>query len=157
MRTILVALDESETSERVAAFVNAFFEPDRTRILAINVASSPAPWLPATAWGGVWGWGYVPPGATVPYQTYAREEFEEQAQHQESEAISTVLSSGIRDAEAVAELGDPVSAINRAAAEHDVDLIVVGTRDRNALQRMVFGSVSDDLVHHAERPVLVVR
>ncbi|MCU0273697.1 MAG: universal stress protein [Acidimicrobiales bacterium] len=157
MRTVLVALDETDVSEHVARFVNRFFDPDDTRILALNVATARVPWIPAVPWGGMWGWGYPDPGFATGYRTYGDEAIEDALAAEEHEATRTVVESGIEGAEAIAARGDPVTAINRAAEQHDVDLIVVGTRDRGALQRVVFGSVSDDLVHHAERPVLVVR
>lgn len=43
------------------------------------------------------------------------------------------------------------------AAEHGIDLIVVGTHDRSRWSRLWFGSVSQYVVEHAPCPVLVVR
>ena len=48
------------------------------------------------------------------------------------------------------------SAIVRLAGEHAVDLIVIGSRGRAGLRAMLLGSVSNGVVHHADRPVLVV-
>jgi nucleotide-binding universal stress UspA family protein len=42
------------------------------------------------------------------------------------------------------------------ADELDADLIVAGTRGTTAVAEQVLGSVSNTLVHHARRPVLVV-
>jgi nucleotide-binding universal stress UspA family protein len=42
------------------------------------------------------------------------------------------------------------------ADELDADLIVAGTRGTTAIAEQVLGSVSNTLVHHARRPVLVV-
>jgi nucleotide-binding universal stress UspA family protein len=53
--------------------------------------------------------------------------------------------------------GDPGPAIVEAAAAERVDLVVVGTRGRNRIERAVLGSVSDHVVRHAPCPVLVVR
>lgn len=47
-------------------------------------------------------------------------------------------------------------ALIEAADSWGADLIVVGRRDRSRLQELVLGSVSDMVVHHSERPVLVV-
>jgi nucleotide-binding universal stress UspA family protein len=38
----------------------------------------------------------------------------------------------------------------------DADLIVVGTRGANAVQEQLLGSVSNGVVHHSRRPVLIV-
>jgi nucleotide-binding universal stress UspA family protein len=53
--------------------------------------------------------------------------------------------------------GDPGPAIVEAADAEQVDLVVVGTRGRNRVERAVLGSVSDHVVRHAHCPVLVVR
>jgi nucleotide-binding universal stress UspA family protein len=55
--------------------------------------------------------------------------------------------------------GDPAHVLQALADDCDAAVIVVGTRGcgtRPALHRLVNGSVSSHLVHHAERPVLVV-
>ena len=52
--------------------------------------------------------------------------------------------------------GEPADAILAAAASEHADLIVVGTRGRGGVGRLL-GSVSDSVVHRSEAPVLVVR
>ena len=46
--------------------------------------------------------------------------------------------------------------IVQEAEESGADLIVVGTRGLNAAKRLVLGSVSTNVVHHAPCDVLVV-
>src|SRR5579862_5768697 len=53
--------------------------------------------------------------------------------------------------------GTPADVIVQEAQESGADLIVVGTRGLNAAQRVVLGSVSTNVVHHASCDVLVVR
>ena len=53
--------------------------------------------------------------------------------------------------------GEPGPAIIEAAAAERADLLVVGTRGRSRVERMVLGSVSDHVVRHAPCPVLIVR
>jgi nucleotide-binding universal stress UspA family protein len=62
----------------------------------------------------------------------------------------TVTRSHLREGRAfeeVLKLGDELEA----------DLLVVGSRGHRGLRRMLVGSHSEDIVHHAHRPVLVVR
>jgi len=54
-------------------------------------------------------------------------------------------------------VGDVGGTICRLAAELGVDVIVVGSHGRSAISRVLLGSVSTQVVHHAPCPVLVVR
>jgi nucleotide-binding universal stress UspA family protein len=60
-------------------------------------------------------------------------------------------------AETVEGLGDPGHEIVEVAKKSGADLVVVGTRSRDLLERLLLGSVSTDVVHHAPCDVLVVR
>lgn len=53
--------------------------------------------------------------------------------------------------------GNPADVIVQEAEDSGADLIVVGTRGLNAAKRLVLGSVSTTVVHHAPCDVLVVR
>ena len=53
--------------------------------------------------------------------------------------------------------GSPAKAILELARSRDVDLIVVGSRGLGAVKAALLGSVSSEIVHHADRPVLVAR
>jgi nucleotide-binding universal stress UspA family protein len=62
-------------------------------------------------------------------------------------AVQTLLIDGI----------DPAAALAKAARDDDdIELIVIGHRDRNTLARAVLGSVADRLVQICDKPVLVV-
>jgi nucleotide-binding universal stress UspA family protein len=54
-------------------------------------------------------------------------------------------------------IGPPAEAIADYANSQDYDLVVVGSRGRGAVTRVLVGSVADRLVHICKRPVLVVR
>ena len=51
--------------------------------------------------------------------------------------------------------GDPATQIIEFARSRDADLIVLGSRNRGPLVAALLGSVSKDVVTHADRPVLV--
>lgn len=55
------------------------------------------------------------------------------------------------------KVGNPAEEIIAAADEGDVDLIVVGSTGAGRAVRFLLGSVSDRVVRHANRPVMVVR
>ena len=70
------------------------------------------------------------------------------------EARSVLADRGF-DGETIETQGDPGTVIVDAAK--DADLVVVGSRGLNPLQRLLLGSVSSKVVHRAESDVLVVR
>jgi nucleotide-binding universal stress UspA family protein len=47
-------------------------------------------------------------------------------------------------------------AILRAADEYEAMAVVVGSRGRSGWRSMLLGSVSNAVVHHSTKPVLVV-
>jgi universal stress protein F len=53
-------------------------------------------------------------------------------------------------------IGTPWQAIERAAGEEDVDLIVIGSHGYGTLDKML-GTTAAKVVNHADRAVLVVR
>jgi nucleotide-binding universal stress UspA family protein len=54
-------------------------------------------------------------------------------------------------------VGHPAEQIIYRSDEVKADLIVVGGRGRSKFVRLLLGSISRDVVQHADRPVLVVR
>lgn len=148
-RRILVAVDESDASRRVADFVNTFFDGLGMEITAINVGRGPwiaAPYPPA---GVAFGWGLA---ATSP----AAYPIEGDTEVQLEAGDRVIDRSGIHDTDRIIDIGDPVELITQAAVERDVDLIVVGSNHKGLLDRLLSGSVSTELVRSAPRPVLVV-
>jgi nucleotide-binding universal stress UspA family protein len=57
------------------------------------------------------------------------------------------------------EVAHPSAAggILRYAAEHDADVIVMGTHGRRGVQRLLIGSVAEEVVRRAECPVFTIR
>ena len=53
--------------------------------------------------------------------------------------------------------GQPVQKILAYAAEHPIDLIVMGTHGRGAIDQALLGSVAERVVRKAPCPVLTVR
>jgi nucleotide-binding universal stress UspA family protein len=56
-----------------------------------------------------------------------------------------------------AETGQPVETILRVAEQEEVDLIVLGSRGMGGFKRLMLGSVSDGVLHHAFCPVMIVK
>jgi len=88
---------------------------------------------------------------------------EQQAEWQQEQAnadaaiAATIDAIGHQEAARRVEVGDPGGAICAVAREVDADVVVLGSRGRGVVKRVVLGSVSEHVLHHAPCPVLVVR
>lgn len=136
MKHIVVGYDGSEAAgralDRAAELARAF----DAQVTVANVAP---------LYVGV-GHGMVP---VEPLETPDR-------QHEElRHATARLAELGIA-AETVDAVGEPARTIVGVADDRGADLIVVGTRDLGALERLLGGSVSDGVVHKAHCDVLVV-
>ncbi|CAA3010054.1 universal stress A [Olea europaea subsp. europaea] len=60
-------------------------------------------------------------------------------------------------AETITEAGDPKETICEAVEKLKIELLVMGSHSRGALQRAFLGSVSNYCVHNAKCQVLVVK
>ncbi len=83
-----------------------------------------------------------------------REDLRERALEAVDEAVTTAEGHGVETASAV-ETGNPAECIVDYAAEHDVDLVVMGTSG-DEYERNVVGSVSQRVVQTSPVPVLTV-
>jgi nucleotide-binding universal stress UspA family protein len=80
---------------------------------------------------------------------------EDEAHKQLSDSVASVAERfpTVKVVEELAE-GHPVGVLVRASA--DADLLVVGQRGRGGFTRLLLGSVSRGVLHHATCPVMVV-
>lgn len=146
MTRVLVAMDGSDESVAAGAKAKALFG-EGAEYLAISVAASPAPTMV-----GAMGFGTV-----YPYPMTLAPGLVEEAEHEAAEiAEHGAHEAGLDGAEVLSDYGDPTDVICAAATEHHCDVIVVAGTHRNWFSRLVLPSVSEDLVHHAPIPVLVV-
>jgi nucleotide-binding universal stress UspA family protein len=158
MKRVVVAVDDSDASDRVVDFVNGFFSGMDVEVIGVNVGILPRAYVPsAVPWGGVYAWGYPPVDGYSPVNGPDAAYTEVDQDRAKSSAEETVVSSGLEDADVAVELGDPADAIQRVATERLADLIVVGSNHKSFLQRVFSPSVSHELVSNAALPVLVVQ
>lgn len=150
MVTILLALDDTEASQRAAVATRRLFGDD-VRFLAIYVAEQPAQ-TSSLIWGGVYGYSFSPTPGIIDELARSSTAVVEDA---EREAAEHAREAGV-EAESIGAVGDPADAIVRAAAEHGVDAIAVGHHQRSWLRSLFDPSVSDDVVDRATVPVIVV-
>jgi nucleotide-binding universal stress UspA family protein len=73
------------------------------------------------------------------------------------EQTEIIRHAGGEIARAHLRFGRPADEILGLAEELGADLVVLGSRGLGPVDRLVMGSVSEDVIHHAHRPVLVMR
>jgi nucleotide-binding universal stress UspA family protein len=102
---------------------------------------------PAVGWGAPFGasWVVAPP------------EMVEQARTAAAEALRDELQRFGVDGDVLAPSGDAATAILDAARQLPADLIVLATRGRTGLTRMVLGSVAERVIAVSPCSVLAVR
>ena len=101
------------------------------------------------------------PLAHYAYPSFTPEEYhppyEEGARKLLAEQLEQIDEAGGVITEAHLVTGRAADAIIDLAERLEADLIVVGSRGLGPLRRIVLGSVSGEIVHHSNLPVLVVR
>src|SRR3712207_6401362 len=94
---------------------------------------------------------------SVPHPVIDADYYEEGAKRLLEEQAEVVSGFGVAVRETHLVMGSPVDAILDLGEEIGADLLVVGSRGHGTLGRLILGSVSEGVVHHATHPVLVLR
>ena len=74
-----------------------------------------------------------------------------------AERITAVTGRGASEFHARVEVGHPYALITKSAERENVDLVVVAGRGASGLERVMLGSVAEQVVRYAPCPVLVAR
>jgi nucleotide-binding universal stress UspA family protein len=82
--------------------------------------------------------------------------FKEKAMERIS-GIAKEIEGKVSKVEVAVESGDPADEILLAAKKYDVDIIFIGYKGYGKEGRFLLGSVTDKVVRHASRSVMVVR
>jgi len=146
-QTIVVGYDGTSSAERALRRAIQLARRFGSRVIVADVA---APQPLQTTPGA---FGYLPYYAGMPEQSARMDETLWQ-QHRSS-IDSLFAQTGVRH-EFAGVVGEPVTEIVEVAEQHKTDLIVVGTREANFLERLLQGSVSQGVARHARCDVLIV-
>jgi nucleotide-binding universal stress UspA family protein len=142
---ILLATDGTRHSEAAAEIIKKFSLPPGSEIKIVSVVDMAVP-LAIDVYAG-----YL--SSTAEIETAAREyasKILEETKSKLADDPNIAVSTEIL-------FGSPESRIVETAEEMQSDLIVVGSHGYNRWERLLLGSVSDSVVHHAPCSVLVVR
>jgi nucleotide-binding universal stress UspA family protein len=152
-KTIVVGYDGTTPAERALQRAAEYARALAAQVLVVSVAA-PRPIADVGA-----------PGAfgLAPFYLYPAEELgnagerNEQLWEQHRERVRTLFADADLHVEFAGVAGEPAQELIDAAEQHDADLIVVGTRDPGFLERLVGGSVSQNVARRARCDVLIVR
>lgn len=145
---ILFATDGSKQSEAAISTIKRFRLCSEGEVKIVSVVDMALP-MPIDIYGG-----YLPD--TGELERSARDN----AARVVAEAAEKVRDQPEGDQITISTdvlFGSPDSRIVETAEEWQADLIVIGSHGYNRWERLLLGSVSDSVVHHAPCSVLVVR
>ncbi|MDQ2685127.1 MAG: universal stress protein [Thermoproteota archaeon] len=100
--------------------------------------------------------GMVAPSYFEEYKKEADKWFEEIIDHINGNETSIDIKSKVKSEVITTPFSTAASILNYAE-ERDVDLIVIGTRGKSGLKKMLLGSVATDVVTYSYCPVMVVK
>jgi nucleotide-binding universal stress UspA family protein len=144
---VLIGVDGSELGRRAAQRAIALLgSADAVTIVHVVRPTTPITMMPSTAIAGA-----------IPVDDAAIAESNESlVRNAEADVAATARELGV-DAATRVVTGDPGLELCRMADDDDIDVIVVGSHGSGFLKRVLLGSVSHHVLHHAHCPVLVVR
>lgn len=152
-RTILHPTDFSEPSEAAFRVACSLSREHGARLIVLHVTPM------ASVYGGTF------PGVPADPEVYRHALEERLRQIQipgpEADAGPGPEDSGTPESKVLVEHrlreGDTAMEITRAADDVGADLIVMGTHGRTGLGRMLMGSVAENVLRRANRPVLMLK
>lgn len=151
MQSFLVAIDGSSVHQKVIDKVIELATPGKTYVILLTVMEPLESYLPPVL---------LPTGDWVSLPLPVHEETEKKLRESVSlvlkQASDRLASHNIANATRI-ETGNPREVICHVAGEVKPTVLILGSRGLGSIERLMLGSVSDYVVHHAPCPVLIVR
>ena len=146
VRHALIAVDGSDGARAALRFLSLFDLLRDARVSLLHVLQQPKVF------------GHRRSIASLPDQATG-EEFSKQGADAERivEDATAVLGTLKSPVERLLVGGDPARQIVSTARSRRVDLVVLGARGLRTIGRLLLGSVSETVLHHVSRPVVIVR
>jgi nucleotide-binding universal stress UspA family protein len=148
MNRIVLGWDGSACAKRAAELVRTWpvFAASQVRVVSVTDVEIP------------WWTGFPEAGSPAMMPMYVEAA---DASRREHDDLVREMTGELRASGLVAEPdrrdGDAATEILAAATESRADLVVMGTRGRTGLRRLVLGSVARNVLQHATCSVLIVR
>jgi nucleotide-binding universal stress UspA family protein len=141
---LLLCYDGSENAKHAIREAAALLAPRRALVLTVWQDAAA---IPSLAWAG----------AALPDLEEVFAAARDGARRMAEEGAGIARATGFDALSIVAEAKGPIwAAVEQVAEEHDASAIVVGTRGLGGIKSLLLGSVSSGIVHHVQRPTVVV-
>jgi nucleotide-binding universal stress UspA family protein len=140
LRSILVPTDFSEESFKALSYALAFAREFNAALWIAHVVEPayPSPGIDAML--------------TIPDEQPLLETAEKRLAKIVAEQVPTEI-----DSHTFVTIGTAYESIVSTARDRDIDLIIASTHGRTGINRVLFGSTAERIVHHAPCPLLLVR
>ncbi len=150
MKKILIALDYDPTAEKVAETGYALAKSMNATVVLLHVLADtmyymPLEYSPVMGFSGMAPVDLIQPLDLDELKKGAQLFLEASKQHLGDAAIQTIVVEG-----------EFAEAILDTALEQGADIIVAGSHSRNALEKILMGSVTEKLLHDSSIPLFIV-
>ena len=150
MKKILIALDYDPSAQKVAETGHKLGKAMKARTILLHVISNAAyysslNYSPIMGFGGFSSVDTVQTDTAEELKKVAQNFLDKSKQHLGDEKIQTVVKDG--------SFG---KTILNTATELNADIIVMGTQGRRGLEKMLMGSVAENVLQHSLIPIFII-
>lgn len=148
MKKILIALDYDPSAQKVAEAGHELASAMRATAILLHVTSDAA-YYSSLSYSPIMGFeGFsnaVEPGSAGDSKAAAQSYLDKSKQHLNDETIQTMVRNG-----------DIAETVLNTAKELNVDIIVMGTHSRRGLEKIMMGSVAENVLHRSSIPLFII-
>lgn len=148
MKIILIALDYNPTAQKVAETGYDLAKAMNAQTILLHVTSD-ATYYSSLNYSPIMGFelfsNAVEPNTAEEIKRAAQDYLDKSKQHLGDENIQTIVKNGV--------FGETI--IN-TATELNADIIVMGTHSRRGFEKILIGSVAENVLHHSSIPLLII-
>ena len=150
MKKVLIALDYDPAAQKIAETGYALAKSMNAKVILLHVISDPA-YYSSLNYSPIFGYDsfsnldIVQTTAVEELKKAAKNYLDKSKQHLGDETIETVIKDG--------DFGE---SILDTAKEMNVDIIVIGSHGRRGLDKILMGSVAEQVLHKTTIPLFVI-
>jgi nucleotide-binding universal stress UspA family protein len=150
MKVVLIALDYSPTAPRVAEIGYELAAAMKAKTILLHVVAdvtyySSRKYSPVIGFDNFSGIDIIQTDTDEQLQTASYKYLDKLKQLLGDESIQTVVKNG--------ECGETILS---TAAELNAEIIVMGTHSRNGFEKLLLGSIAENVLRNSLKPVLII-